>query len=41
MQGTTTRRTEQDHMIYGKRKNSPMSLPYFDRFSHALELESW
>jgi len=32
---------EQDHMIYGKRKNSPMSLPYFDRFSHALELESW
>lgn len=31
----------QDHMIYGKRKNSPLTAAYFDRFSHALELESW
>jgi hypothetical protein len=31
----------QDNMIYGKRKNSPLTAAYFDRFSHALELESW
>lgn len=32
---------EQDHMLYGKRKDGAMNLPFFDRFSHTLELESW
>jgi hypothetical protein len=29
--------TDQWHLY----KKVPLSLPYFDRFSHALELESW
>ena len=32
---------EQDHMIYGKRKNTPMDLPYFATFAHSMEIESW
>ena len=32
---------EQDHMIYGKRKNTPMDLPYFNQFSYSIEIESW
>lgn len=32
---------EQDHMVYGKRKNTPMDLPYFNQFSHSIEIEGW
>ena len=32
---------EQDHMIYGKRKNTPMDLPYFATFAHSMEIEGW
>ena len=31
---------EQDHMIYGKRKNSPMILPYFDRSATRWSLKA-
>ncbi len=41
LQQWAVRAATQDHMIYGKRKNSPLTAAYFDRFSHALELESW
>jgi hypothetical protein len=32
---------EQDYMIYGKRKNSPIAHPFFERFSASMEIESW
>jgi len=32
---------EQDHMIYGKRKNTPMDMPYFATFAHSMEIEGW
>lgn len=32
---------EQDHMIYGKRKNSAMDHPFFANYSHAIEMEGW
>ena len=32
---------EQDYMLYGKRKNSPMDHPGLARFAHAIDLESW
>jgi hypothetical protein len=32
---------EQDHMVYGKRKNSPIAHPFFERFSASMEIESW
>lgn len=32
---------EQDHMIFGKRQNSPFDLPGFARYAHTMTLESW
>ena len=32
---------EQDHMIYGKRKNATLTLAGYDRFDLAFEIEGW
>ena len=32
---------EQDYMVYGKRKNAPIAHPFFERFTAAMEIESW
>lgn len=32
---------EQDHMIFGKRKNSPYDHPSFARYKHPMTIESW
>lgn len=32
---------EQDHMIYGKRANSPMSFDRYNSFGNRLEIEGW
>ena len=32
---------EQDHIIYGKRKNSPFDLAGFDRYTNNITIEGW
>lgn len=41
MPAASSAEAEQDHMIYGKRKNSPVSHPFFEMYAHAIDIESW
>ena len=41
MPSASSAAAEQDHMVFGKRKSSPISHPFFETYSHEMTLESW
>ena len=41
MPGVSDTAAEQEFMIYGKRKSSPISHPFFDLYAHSIDIEGW
>ena len=41
MPSASSAAAEQDHMVFGKRKSSPIAHPFFENYSHEMTLESW
>ncbi len=41
MPSASSAAAEQDHMVFGKRKSSPIAHPFFETYSHEMTLESW